>query len=159
MRQGNGFCRAGAAKDVATVSTVVFAVGKGEFLATSHADIRVGPLGRCGTVKHATGDVHLWREVKAFTLQILVDLADVDEVAAAVGGCGPRLDEVEDFLFNVIIESSTAICLEERGQVVDELARGNLSHEVSTSVLDTGIGQVQGGQLDVWIFVAYAALE
>jgi len=68
MRQWNIFGAAGTTEDIATVSAVVFAVGEGELLATSHANIGVGPFWRCRAVEHAAGNFLPRWEVETFVL-------------------------------------------------------------------------------------------
>ena len=68
MRQWDVLGATCTTEDVSAVSAVMFAVGKGELLATSHADIRVGPFWWCGAVEHAAGDLLPRWEVETFVL-------------------------------------------------------------------------------------------
>lgn len=94
----------------------------------------------------------------AFALQCLIDFFNVAKVGAALGSSSPGLDEFEDLALDVVVDGSS-VGLDQRGQVVDELARGNLGHEVGAAILDARVGEVQGSNLDVWILVAYAAFQ
>lgn len=113
----------------------------------------------CRTVKHAACNVDLWWKVEAFPLEILVDLTNVYQVRTTLCGGGPGLDEIENLLLDVFVQSSTSVGFEERGKIVHKLPRGNLGHEVGAAILGTRVGEVQGSKLNVWILVAYSALE
>jgi hypothetical protein len=156
---------------------VVLAVGKGKGGAASHADVRVGPFWglrlmlacfgmpcgsegtHCAAVEHVARDVLLWREVEAFALQTVVDVVDVAQVAAALGGDGPGLDELEHLVLDIVVGGDVGRGLEERRQVVHELARCDLLDEVGAAVLDACIGEIEGGELDVRVLVTDALLQ
>lgn len=157
--QGNRLARTGTAKDISTVTTMMFPVGKGEAFAATHAHIGINPFRRGRAVEHAAGNLGLWWEVKTFSLQRLVGLANVYQVGPSLCSSGPRLDQFKYLLLDLVIQGSTSVSLEEGCEIVDELARGNFSHEMGASILDARVGKVQGSKLNVWILVAYSALE
>ena len=160
--KGNAVARAGATEDVATVPAVVLAVREGKGGATSHANVRVGPLWGlfslalgvedssvhidlgtyCAAVKHAAGDVFPGWELVALALQAPVDLVDIAQVAAPLGGSGPGLYELQHFVPDVVVGPSAAGRLHQGGHVVEELARRYLLDEVGAAVLDAGIREL-----------------
>ncbi len=79
MRQGNVLGATRATEDISTVPAVVFAIRERELLATSHADVGIGPLWRRRAVEHAAGDLMPRWKVKAFVLQRPVALRQVVE--------------------------------------------------------------------------------
>ena len=139
---------------------MVFPVRKCEFLSTPHAHIRVGPLGWRIRIKHATRNLLPRRELEALVLQRAVALGDIRQRVSALRTARPRLDEVENLVLDVVVHRLHTIArLEQAGQVVHKLAAGDLLHEVAASILDARVGQVERGQLDVGVLVAYAPLE
>jgi hypothetical protein len=85
MGKREDFARALLVKDVAAVSTVVLSIREAEGRSTSHANIRVGPLGGLQAisklalniffsntyrtaVQHALGNVDLWWEMESVPL-------------------------------------------------------------------------------------------
>lgn len=156
--KGNVVARAGAAEDVATVAAVVLAVREGKGGATPHANVRVGPLWGlfslalgvedsilgtyCTAVEHAAGNVLPGRELVALALQAPVDLVDVAQVAAPLGGGGPGLYELQHLVPDVVVRPSAAGRLHQRGHVVEKLARRYLLDEVGAAVLNAGIREL-----------------
>lgn len=146
-------------EDIAAIPAVVFSICKGEGGSATHTNIGVCPLGRGAAIEHACGELNLGRECETFLLQAFVDFVDVGQVVSALCGTRPGLDEIEDLLFDVFVDSSDAVGFEEGDEIVEELARGDFGQEVGAAVLDAGIGEFQGGQLDIGILVAYPLLQ
>ena len=157
MRQGNVLGATGATKDISTVSAVVFAVGKGELLTTSHADIRVGPFGWCRTVEHAAGNLLSGWKVETFVLQGFVALGEVVQAVLSLCANSPVLDELEHLASHIGVASIRR--LQQADEVVHELPAGDLLHKMAASILDARVGKVEGCELDVRILVAYASLQ
>ena len=156
MRQRNGLGATGATEDVSTVSAVVFAVGKGKLLATSHADVGVSPFGWCRTIEHAAGNLLSGWKVEAFVLQRFVAFGEVVQAVLSLCANSPILDELEHLTSH--IDVATFGHLQQADKVIHELPASNLLHKVAASILGACVGKVQGSKLDVWILVAYAAL-
>lgn len=156
MRQRNVLGATGATEDVSTVSAVVFAVGKGKLLATSHADVGVSPFGWCRTIEHAAGNLLSGWKVEAFVLQRFVAFGEVVQAVLSLCANSPILDELEHLASH--IDVATFGCLQQADKVIHELPAGDLLHKMAASILGACVGKVQGRKLDVWILVAYAAL-
>ena len=156
MRQWKILGATGTTENVSTVSTVVFAVGKGELLTASHANIGVGPFGWCRAVEHAAGNLLSGWKVKTFVLQSSVAFGEVIQAVLSLCANSPVLDELEHLASHVDIASIG--CLQQADEVVHELPAGNLLHKVAASILGACVGKVEGSKLDVRILVAYAAL-
>lgn len=159
MWQGKRLARTCAAEDVSTIPTVVLSVCEGELLPTSHAHIAVGPLGRGGGIEHAAGNLLLRRKAEAFVLECPVRLGHVCEAVPTLCGRGPVLDQLEDLCLDVVVGLDVAARLQDAGEIVDEFPAGDLGDEMCAAVFDAGVSEVQGGELDVWVLVAYAAFE
>lgn len=157
MRQWDVFRAAGTTKDISAVATMVFAVGEGELLATSHADIGIGPFRRCRAVEHAAGNLLPRWEVESFVLQCSVAFREVVQAVLSLRTNSPVLDELEHLASNLRVASIRR--LQQADQVVHELPAGDLLHKVAASILDAGVGEIQRGELDVGVLVAYAALQ
>jgi hypothetical protein len=113
----------------------------------------------CAAIEHVARDVLLWGEVEAFALQTVVDVVNVAQVATALCSDSPGLDELEHLVFDVVVGSDVGRGLEQRRQVVHELARRDLLDEVGAAILDACVGEVEGGELNVGVLVADALLE
>ncbi len=137
----------------------MLSIGEGEGGAASHADVAVGPFRRSIAVDHAAGDCDLGREAEAFSLQAVVHRADIRQLVSSLCRSGPALNEVEDLLLDVLVHCSHAICLEQRDQVVHKLAGCDLGEEVGAAILDAGVCQLEGRDLDIGILVAYSLLQ
>lgn len=156
MRQGNVLGTTGATEDISTVSAVVFAVGEGELLATSHADIGVGPFGWCRTVEHAAGNLLSGRKVETFVLQRFVAFGEVIQAILSLCANSPVLDELEHLASHIDVASIGR--LQQANKIVHELPAGDLLHKVAASILDACVGEIESSKLDVRVLVAYAAL-
>jgi hypothetical protein len=104
----------------------------------------------CAAVKHAAGDVLPRRERVALALQAPVDLVDVAQVAAPLGGGGPGLYELQHLVPDVVVCPSAAGRLHQGGHVVEELARRYLLDEVGAAVLDAGICELARVSACLW---------
>lgn len=140
MRQGNILGAARATEDISTVSAVVFAVGEGKLLATSHADIGIGPFGWCRTVEHAASNLLSGRKVETFVLQGLVAFGEIIQAVFPLCANSPVLDELEHLASHVDVASIRR--LQQADQVVHELPAGNLLHEMAASILDARVGKI-----------------
>lgn len=140
MRQGNVLGATGATEDISTVSAVVFAVGEGELLATSHADIGIGPFGWCRAVEHAAGDLLSGWKVETFVLQRFVAFGEVVQAVLSLCANSPVLDELEHLASHIDVASVG--CLQQADEVVHELPAGNLLHKVAASILDARVGKI-----------------
>lgn len=76
-------------------------------------------------VNHAARYRNPGRELVAFSLQRPVYLSDVREVVSPLGRTGPGLYKLEDLGSHFRVDGDGANGLQERDQVVHELARGN----------------------------------
>lgn len=159
MGEWDALARTSAAEDIATVATVMLAVGEGEGSAASHADIGIGPFWGCAAVEHATGNVLFGRELIAFSLEAAIDVVDVAQGEAALCCSGPRLDELEHLVLDIGVGRHGWRCFQQRRHVVEELARSYLLDEVGAAILDARVGEVEGRKLDVWVLVPYPALQ
>lgn len=140
MRQGNVLGATGATEDISTVSAVVFAVGEGKLLATSHADIGVGPFGWCRAVEHAAGNLLSWWKVESLVLQRFVAFGEVVQAVLSLCANSPVLDELEHLTSHFGVASIG--CLEQADEVVHELPTGDLLHKVAASILGACVGKV-----------------
>lgn len=159
VRQRDGLAGTRPAENISTVATMVLSVCKGKGRPAAHANVRVDPFGRGATVQHATGYVLFGGEAEAFALEDAVDVVDVAEIASPLGGCGPRLDQLEHLAFDVVVRGDCGGRAQQGRHVVEELARGDLLDEVGAAILDASVCEIQRGQLDVWVLVADALLQ
>lgn len=89
----------------------------------------------CAAINHAARHRDPRRELIALSLQTLVYFADVRQLVPPFCGAGPRLNELENLGFHFGIDGDRANGLEERGQVVHELAGGDLGQEMRPAIL------------------------
>lgn len=162
MREGDGLARAGAAEDVAAIPAVVLSICEGKCGSTSHANVGINPLWRLrvhglaescvaawrakttygAAVKHTARNVDFWWKSETFLLQSPVYLIDVAQVAAAVCGSCPCLNKLQHLVLDRFIRGHSDGGLQQRGQIVHKLPRGDLGDEVRTAVLDAGVGEL-----------------
>ena len=62
-------------------------------------------------------------------------------------------------MLDVFVHRSQAIRFEQGDQVVHKVAGSDLGEEVGAAILDTGVGQLERGNLHVGILVAYSLLQ
>jgi hypothetical protein len=157
MGQRNVLGAAGTTEDVSTVPTVVFPVGKGELLPTSHANIGVGPFGWSGAVEHAAGDLLPGREVEPFELKRSIAFGEIVQTVLSLCANSPNLYEFENLASH--LDVAAIRCFQQANQVVHKLPASDLLHKVAASVLDASVGEIEGSKLNVRILVAYAAFQ
>ena len=142
----------------------MFPVRESKLLSTSHADIGVRPLGRRRGVEHTARNVLLGREVEALVLEGTICLGDVCQAVSPLRRRCPGLDQFQNLALDLCIHwlrrgTRIAARLHQTAQVIHELSARNLEHEVAASILDAGIRQVERGDLDVGILVAYTSFQ
>jgi hypothetical protein len=159
MRQRDGLGRALLVKDIATVAAVVLPVRKGKGSPTPHANVGIDPFGGLAvcksvnhpwahreviitystTVDHAACNANARGELVALALQCLVDLPDVGILVSTFGSSGPSLDQLEHLGPHLQVDGGGSRGLQERREVVHELAGRDLSEEVRAAILDACI--------------------
>lgn len=166
MRERNVLRTARPAKDISTIPTVMLAVGEGELFPTPHAHVRVGPFGGSVGVEHTARHVLSGWELEAFVLERSVGLGDVHQRISSSCATRPVLNQLQDLCLDIRIDrvgwrkSVTATaCLGQADEIVHELPTRNLLYEVIASILDAGVGEIESGNLNVGILVAYAPLQ
>jgi hypothetical protein len=93
-------------------------------------------------VEHTTRDVLFGGEVIAFALQASVDVVDVAQIVTPLGGRRPRLYQLEHLVLDVVIGGDVRGGLEQRRQVIEELAGSDLLDKVRAAILDTCVGEL-----------------
>ena len=96
----------------------------------------------CAAINHAAGDVLSGRESEAFVLEGAVDLVDIDQVGATIGSSCPCLNKLQHLALDSIVWGNSRGRLQQRRQIVHELARGDLGDEVCAAVLDACVGEL-----------------
>jgi hypothetical protein len=162
MGQRKEFARAGAAEDIPAIPAVMLSVCEGEGCSTSHANVGVDPLWglefgllavshgsldvritHSTAINHTAGDVFSGREPEALVLEGPIDLVDIDQVGAAIGSSCPCLNELQHLALDSIVWGNRRGGLQQRCQVVHELARGDLGDEVCATVLDACVCELE----------------
>lgn len=96
----------------------------------------------CAAINHTARDVFSGREAEAFVLEGPVNLIDIDQVGATIGSSCPCLNKLQHLALDSIVWGNGRGRLQQRCQIVHELARGDLGDEVRAAVLDACVGEL-----------------